>query len=184
MTRESPYKDRFHLEGWVVANLVPAYTAEADLGVIADLPIYEGLLGSKNRIVQWMNAGLPAAYNRVGDIGDLLAERQLGLTFEVGDHDALAREIIWATENREPLREIARRAQQVADRELSIEATTGPLTRWARDPQRAPGFSDLSVEAGRFGLAQLRVRIAHRLSRIEILKRIPLARRIGRWWVS
>jgi GT2 family glycosyltransferase len=183
-TRESPYKDRYHLEGWVVASLVPAYTAEADLGVIADLPIYEGLLGSKNRIVQWMSAGLPVAYNRVGDIGDLLAERQLGLTFEEGDPEALARQIIWATENREPLAEIARRAQQVADRELSIEATTRPLTRWARDPRHAPGFSSPSVRAGRLGLAWVWARVSRGLNAVGRLKRFPLARRLGRWWVS
>jgi glycosyltransferase involved in cell wall biosynthesis len=81
----SPHRDRFHLEGWVRADLVPSYVAEADLGIVADRPIYEGLLGSKNRIVQWMGAGLPILYNRLGDIGDLLEQNRISFTFPPGD---------------------------------------------------------------------------------------------------
>ena len=86
-------------------------SSEADLGILADRPIYEGLLGSKNRIVQWMGAGLPVVYNRIGDLGDLLEERRLGLTFPPGDASALAERLAWAAGHGSELREMAERAR-------------------------------------------------------------------------
>ncbi len=134
----SRFRRRFHLQGWVRAELVPSYQAEADLGVLTETPIYEGRLGSKNRIVQWLGAGLPVAYNRVGDLGALLAGEELGLTFEVGDAAGLARQILWAADHPEDLERLRRRAQGYAARELSFEATTRDLVSWARRPCRAP----------------------------------------------
>ncbi len=135
---ESRLGRRFHLQGWVRAELIPSYEAEADLGVLTERPIYEGLLGSKNRIVQWMGAGLPVAYNTWGDIGELLDDHQLGLTFEPGDSEALARQIVWASAHRDELARIAERARQYARDELSFAATTRELVAWAADPVPAP----------------------------------------------
>lgn len=134
----SPHRERLHLEGWVPAERVADYVEEADLGVLADRPVYEGLLGSKNRVLQWMGAGLPVLYNRLGDLGDLLAERELGLTFAPGDAGALAERLAWAAGHAEETRRMAARARDVAERELTFEATTRPLVVWAADPRCAP----------------------------------------------
>ena len=134
----SRFRDRFHLQGWVRSELIPSIQAEANLGVLTEVQIYEGRLGSKNRIVQWMGAGLPVAYNRMGDLGSLLTQKQLGLTFEIGDAEALAEQILWAAKNPKPLAEIARRALQFAVNELSFEATTRDLVAWVGQPSRAP----------------------------------------------
>ncbi|MCP4661891.1 MAG: glycosyltransferase family 4 protein [bacterium] len=135
---QSRFRRRFHLRGWVRAELIPSYEAEADLGVLTENPMYEGLLGSKNRIVQWMGAGLPVAYNTWGDIGDLLHDHQLGLTFEPGDSEALARRIVWASAHRDELARIAERARQYAHDELSFAATTREIVAWTADPVPAP----------------------------------------------
>jgi glycosyltransferase involved in cell wall biosynthesis len=134
----SPHRARFHLEGWVPGDRVAGYVEEADLAVLADRPVYEGLLGSKNRVLQWMGAGLPVVYNRLGDLGDLLADRELGLTFAPGDAAGLADRLAWAAAHGEELRRMAERAREVAQRELTFEATTRPLVEWAADPRRAP----------------------------------------------
>ncbi len=134
----SRYRDRYHLQGWVRADLVPSIQAEADLGVVAEAPIYEGRLGSKNRIVQWMGAGLPVLYNRMGDLGALLADKDLGLTFEIGDAATMAKRILWAAENPRALRRLERRARRYTLEELSFEATTRELVSWAENPERAP----------------------------------------------
>ena len=169
LVARSPHRERFHIEGWVQAKRVASYAAEADVGVLADRSTYEGLLGSRNRIVQWMGAGLPAVCSRVGEIADLLAERELGLTFPAGDADALAERLLWAAGNTEELRTMAARAREYARAELGFEATTRPLTSWAADPRPAPDARS-RVRAPR-DHATLRQRLA------GLGRRVPVARR-------
>jgi glycosyltransferase involved in cell wall biosynthesis len=164
----SPLRERFHLEGWVLAERVAAYVEEADLGILADRPIYEGLLGSKNRVVQWMGAGLPVVYNRTGDLGDLLEERRLGLTFPPGDAAALAERVEWAAARGSGLREMAARARAVAHHELTFEATTGPLVEWAAAPRRAPDAA--RRVRGPWGHAGLRQHVAIAVRRVPGLR--------------
>lgn len=134
----SPLRRRFHLQGWVKRELVGSYLAEADLGVLTDLPIYEGLLGSKNRIVEWMAVGLPVAYNRQGDLGELLEREGLGLVFAMGDSAGLAERVTWAAAHPRELADMARRAREKSLRQFSYEATTRELASWALAPARSP----------------------------------------------
>lgn len=136
----SEHRDRYHLAGWVKRDLVPRYVAEADIGVLTDRPMYEGVLGSKNRVVQWMATGLPAAYNQIGDIGDYLADGELGLTFPVGDAVALGRRLTWAARHPQEVSDMADRASEACRREFSFFATTTELREWAADPSHAPDF--------------------------------------------
>lgn len=138
LVEASELAERFHLEGWVRRDLVASYLAEADLGVLTDLPIYEGLLGSKNRVVEWMAVGLPALYNRQGDLGELLEREGLGLVFTMGDGGELAERILWATEHPRELAAMAERARRTSRRAFSAEATTRELVEWAAAPLRAP----------------------------------------------
>jgi glycosyltransferase involved in cell wall biosynthesis len=134
----SRFADRFDLRGWLIADELPAVVAGADLGVLTEKPIYEGILGSKNRVVQWMSSGLAVAYNQIGDLGDLLERRQLGLTFPVGDADALAERISWAAEHPLELAAMADDARRFAQEHLTFEATTRELVAWAAKPTFAP----------------------------------------------
>ena len=138
LVRASPFRDRFHLEGWIAAEHVHAYWDAADLGVLTEQPMYEGVLGSKNRIVQWLGYGLPVAYNRVGDLGELMEERRLGLTFEVGDAAGLTERILWALEHPAELKDMAERARCYVVRDLSFEGSTSELISWAASPTLAP----------------------------------------------
>jgi glycosyltransferase involved in cell wall biosynthesis len=129
---------RFHLEGWVKKEKVGSYLAEADLGVLTDRPIYEGMLGSKNRLVEWMVAGLPLLYNRQGDLGELYSRESVGLTFPPGDAQGLCEQVLWASRQPGPLLAMAERAREFARREFSFAATTRDLQAWAAAPRRAP----------------------------------------------
>ncbi|MGH9464853.1 MAG: glycosyltransferase, partial [Thermoanaerobaculia bacterium] len=129
---------RFHLQGWVKKEQVGSYLAEADLGVLTDRPIYEGMLGSKNRLVEWMVAGLPVLYNEQGDLGALYARERVGLTFATGDAAGLAERLLWAARQSGALLAMAERARELAQREFSFAATTRDLQAWAAAPQRAP----------------------------------------------
>ncbi len=134
----SEHRQRFHLQGWVKAHLVPSFQAEANLGVLSEIPIYEGQLGSKNRIVQWMGSDLPVLYNRVGELGDLLDQEKLGLTFAVGDAEAMGKAICWAAEQPAELQAMAEAARRYTEKHLTFEATTRSLVAWVTAPSLAP----------------------------------------------
>ncbi|MEO8195553.1 MAG: glycosyltransferase [Thermoanaerobaculia bacterium] len=136
--RRSRFADRFDLLGWLVADRLPAVVADSDLGVLTEKPIYEGMLGSKNRIVQWMSSGLAVAYNEIGDLGELLESRRLGLTFPVGDADTLADRLVWAADHPLEVAAMAERARRFAQEHLSFKATTKALVAWAANPTFAP----------------------------------------------
>jgi glycosyltransferase involved in cell wall biosynthesis len=179
LVARSPHRDRFHLAGWVPAGRVASSVAEADVGVVAERPAYDAMLGSKNRVVQWMGAGLPAVCSHVGDLADLLARRRLGLTFPPGDAQALAGHLLWAAENGDDLKRMGARAREYARSELGFEATTRPLTAWAADPRRAPDAGTRAHVRGPLDHATLRQRLA------RIGRRIPVARRseaLARLW--
>lgn len=134
----SPFHARFHLQGWVDTPLVASFQAEADLGVLTEHVMYEGRLGHKNRVVQWMANGLPVAYNAIGDLGEELRQHETGLVFEVNDGPGLAQQILWAADHPEDLDRLAQRAQAYAQKHHSIDATTSDLVAWANAPQKAP----------------------------------------------
>jgi glycosyltransferase involved in cell wall biosynthesis len=141
----SRFSARYHLEGWVPAELVPRYQADADLGVLTEIAMAEGQLGHKNRIVQWLGAGLPVAYNLVGDLGELLERERIGLTFPVGSAAGLADAMVWAMANPEELRAMADAGRVYVERELTFERTTRELVDWAAAPAFAP---DVEVRRG------------------------------------
>lgn len=174
-------RERFHLEGWVRSELVPAYVEEADLGVLTERPIYEGLLGSKNRIIQWMGARLPVAYNRMGDLGDLLAAERLGLTFAVGDAQGLQEAILWAASHPGELTEMTDRACRYAKERLTFEATTRGLLEWAQAPAFAPDHSYRGKIRTPADHAAVHQKIADRAKQVPVVQRSP---RVRSWWKS
>ena len=133
----------------LVADQLPAVVAESDLGVLTEKPIYEGMLGSKNRVVQWMSSGLAVAYNDIGDLGELLDNHRLGLTFPVGDAETLADRLCWAADHPQEVAAMAQRACRFAQEHLSFKATTTELLAWAANPTFAPdlGFRPGEVKA-------------------------------------
>ena len=180
----SAFAERFHLEGWVRNNLVPAYVAEADLGVLTEQPIYEGLLGSKNRIIQWMGDGLPVAYNRVGDLGDYLLEKEAGLVFQPGDAAALSQHILWASSHSQELGAMSRRAKSLARAEMSFENSTRPLLEWAKKPEFAPDVSSRASIRSPLDHGGIRDRVSAKAQEISTVRRSSTLRRLWRRLVT
>jgi len=78
------------------------------------------------------------AYNCVGDLGNFLTTRELGLVFDSGDAAQFSERILWAAEHPRELKIMADRAREYVRRELSFESTTKPLVQWADEPAHAP----------------------------------------------
>ncbi len=180
----SAFPERFHLEGWVRNSLVPSYVAESDLGVLTEQPIYEGLLGSKNRIIQWMGDGLPVACNQVGDLGDYLFEKEAGLIFQPGDAAALSQHILWASTHSQELGAMSRRAKSLARAEMSFESSTRPLLEWAKMPEFAPDASSRASIRSPLDHGGIRDRVAVKAQEISTVRRSSTLRRLWRRLVT
>jgi len=137
MISESPYRERFVMQGWLPADEIPAYLAAADLAINLDAPLAEAELGTRTRVLNWAVAGVPIASTPICELARELAERELLYGFPPGDPDALAETLVAAAHDEQRL-ERARRAAEYVRREYSCERTAAPLVQWCRDPRPAP----------------------------------------------
>lgn len=138
MIEQSRYRSRFVMKGWIQKEDATDHYFEADVGINIDRYMYEGMLGSKNRILDWMRAGLPALAGELSEISQLVREERLGFTFPLGDADALAAEILRLAGSPEEVAERGQRARAYGLEHLTFEATTRPLLDWVKSPHRAP----------------------------------------------
>jgi glycosyltransferase involved in cell wall biosynthesis len=134
----SRFRERYLLRGWLPTQDVPNYYFEADAGIHIDRPIYERILGSENRVLDWMRAGLPIVCSDVSELAEQLDRDSLGVVYRSGDAAGLAGAILRLVEDPLGRREMARRANAWALENLTFERTTEPLRRWANAPLPSP----------------------------------------------
>ena len=140
--RESPRRDRYHFVGWVPTEDVPRYYADANLGINIDSDNYETLYGARNRLNEWMSAGLPVLTTRGTEISRTIEDEGLGSVVPTGDPEPLSGRLVWASAHRDELAEMAERARNFAERVYSYAETTAELRCWARSPRRCPDRGD------------------------------------------
>jgi glycosyltransferase involved in cell wall biosynthesis len=140
MIEKSPYRDNFIMKGWIDGQDVPNYYFEADVGINIDKDIYEVKLGSKNRILDWMRAGLAVLSSNVCELTDILQSQSIGYTFRPGDAADLARMILKLAKGRQMLKETAARAKKYGLLHFSFDATAAPLLEWVKCPSFAPDY--------------------------------------------
>lgn len=146
----SEYADRFVLLGWLPKHEVADYYFEANVGINIDTYMYEGLLGSKNRVLDWMRAGLPALIGELPELAAELARNDIGFTYPIGDAAALRDAILELAADPDAVRRTGQRARQYGETHLTFDETAAPLLAWAADPapapdrrrRREPGFLD------------------------------------------
>ncbi|MBN1297364.1 glycosyltransferase [bacterium] len=154
----SEYRDRYVMLGWIPFNEVPLCVKESNVGVNIDLYSYEGILGSRNRLMDWMQAGLPVVTSELCELSEAIRQRQLGLTFRPENPGELTEVLIRAIEHPADLKEMTERARRYVMAELTAQVTTEPLVKWVDDPHRAPDANERvlppEIDPGmhRFGL--------------------------------
>ena len=134
----SPFRERFIMLGWVLTEDVASYTRECDLGINIDAQTYEAVLGSRNRILQWMGAGLPVLTTETSEITTTVRVGGLGYTFPHQDAPALSDAILQIADNATDRLIRAERALAHVHRHWTFATTTEPLRRWVRAPTIAP----------------------------------------------
>jgi len=134
---KSPYEKRFHLLGWLPTADVDQITLECDLGLNVDLPIYESVLGSRNRMLFWLQCGLPILTTVNTEISQLLSEHQMAIGVPSGAGRTIAQKIHEAAMDPTEIKKRAVKAKRFAYEYLTFEETALPLVHWAKKPQRA-----------------------------------------------
>ncbi len=153
----SQFKERYHLRGWLPLQGLHNYYLESDLGIILDRWSYEGVLGSRTRLLDWLLYGLPAAVTVTAELTEELVGAELAFSFPHGNSPALADLLTDLFNQRDKLNAAKDRARAYVTEHFAYNIACRPLLDWAVAPYRAPdagqprpdfggGATDLALE--------------------------------------
>lgn len=134
----SGHRDRYHFAGWVQTAELPAYYGDADAAILTDRFGYEGLLGARTRMLDWLAAGLPVVSTRLSEISVELEEVGAALCSECEDIDAMSQNILRLVRDPALAREMGARGRRHASERLRATRQLDALREWAAAPRRAP----------------------------------------------
>jgi glycosyltransferase involved in cell wall biosynthesis len=134
----SSNRDRFHLLGWQPVAAVPSFYLDADLAITLDAACYEAELGTRTRLLEMMQHGLPIVTTLACELSHVIETEQLGTTFAVGDWQRMGQQILALASDQARRRAMGQRAREYASTALSFEYVAAPLRRWTFAPQVAP----------------------------------------------
>ena len=174
----SPHRERFHLLGWLPLGQVPRLIAEGDMGLNVDIACPEGMLGTRNRILDWLAGGLPVVSTPGCELAGELGERGYLRLADHGDPEALAGAILQTAEEPGPAREGARLGIGYLHQIHTPVRCLAPLMQWAEEPKPASDLhrweegtdrpSALHDQARReTGRLQQQQRLAERVAELE-----------------
>jgi glycosyltransferase involved in cell wall biosynthesis len=146
------YGDRVKFRGWISPQELELVERDAFCGVVAERPLLERELGSLNRTLRWMARGVPVVTTGLCELGRMISDQQLGLTYTVGDPVSLAQSILRLYRDRQLAEEMAARAMEWVRSRRTVTETVRPLIEWAKSPRPAPdrAAGDLPSLVGRF----------------------------------
>lgn len=137
----SVFRKRFILKGWLPKEQVGDYYFEANLGINIDHFMHEGLYGSKNRVMDWMRAGLPALMGELCELSHTLPSKGYAFSFPLHNPTALAASLIDLATHPDKIQSASKRIKQYALEEFSFHTTTLPFQKWLQNPTCAPDKS-------------------------------------------
>jgi len=136
----------FFNEGWVEYDDRQNYLLEADLGISTHLDHVETEFSFRTRILDYFWAALPVVATAGDALGDLIEERQVGLTVPAEDVDALEEALFTLLTDDD--RNAACRANAVAVADSYRWASVlMPIVEFCRAPRRAPDLVDPEMAA-------------------------------------
>ena len=138
MIEQSKFKDNFIMKGWIAGEDVPNYYFESDIGINIDRDIYEVRFGSKNRILDWMRAGLCVLSSNVCELTEIIEQEKIGYTFKPGDHSDLAAKILYLALHKDEVKVAGLNGKKFGTNEFNFSKTTRKLQAWVQNPSFAP----------------------------------------------
>jgi glycosyltransferase involved in cell wall biosynthesis len=141
---ESKFRERFILRGWVPNNEVPYWNSQSHLGLNVDRFTYEGVLGSRNRVIRFLQAGVPVLTTELSELTKVLSHKGLVNAFKLGDPQDLSKQILSLAENREFLKEQFQKGREFVVREYGFGMTLRPCQEWLERALAAPDNAERS----------------------------------------
>ncbi|MEP7286464.1 MAG: glycosyltransferase [Chloroflexota bacterium] len=138
LIESSPYRDRYHLQGWVPNDDVPNYYLESNLGINSDRTSYEALLGSRTRVLDWMRAELPCVMSSLTELSAEVVAANAGLAYQPENTDDLVRCLMQCVSDPAETAEMGKRGRELLLSTFTYEATSKHLLKWVEKPSRAP----------------------------------------------
>ncbi len=149
LVESSAYRERFHLLGWVAYEGLHNYYLESDLGIVLDRWSYEGVLGSRTRLLDWLLYGLPAAVTVTAELTEELARAGLAFSFPHGDGAALTARLVRLASRPAELTQARQQASQYVINRFAYRQACQPLLAWTANPVKAPDAGEsLPVPGG------------------------------------
>ncbi len=140
LIEDSPYKNRFYMMGWLPGTDIPTLYSECNLGLNIDGLNYEVIFGARNRINGMVRMGLPVLSTTGTEVADQMQKADVLYTFERGNPQDLAEQILWASSHREETRQKGILSREFVLSHWTYEKTTLALRDWAQSPCHAPDW--------------------------------------------
>ncbi|MGE0785866.1 MAG: glycosyltransferase [Sandaracinaceae bacterium] len=134
----SPHEARYRLRGWVDTEELPSVYASAHAAILTDRFGYEGLLGARTRMLDWVAAGLPIVSTRLSEISEDLERKGACLASPCGDAEAMTENLLRLVREPALAAAMGAKGRRVAEMELRADVQLAPLLAWAERPVRAP----------------------------------------------
>jgi glycosyltransferase involved in cell wall biosynthesis len=138
LVANSAYRERFHLLGWRPFAELHNYYLESDIGIILDRWSYEGLLGSRTRLLDWALYGLPAVVTVTAELTEELTRNGLAYSFPHGNALALAGLLARLANEPSLLQEAKTRTPDFVKSRYGYIIACKSLLDWLQNPHRAP----------------------------------------------
>jgi glycosyltransferase involved in cell wall biosynthesis len=133
----SEHRDRYHFLGWVQTRDIPYIYRLADVAVNVDRPCYEGELGTRNRLIDWMLFEVPIVTTVSCDLARELGERGLVNAVNCGDGAGLAEALDQVAADPSAAKARAKFAKDWFEQAHQESQSFQPLLTWAANPVRA-----------------------------------------------
>lgn len=143
----SPLSKRFFFLGWLPNENVPDVYRQADAALNVDLDCYEAEIGTRTRIIDWVQFKVPVITTALCEPARKMADEDLVEPFEVGNSASLTRAILKVYRNKEEAKRRAVRAEEFFNREFQEAEAFAPLLEWAHRPVFAPDRNSHSRNA-------------------------------------
>lgn len=138
LVEKSEYAPRFHFLGWVPTDQMPAYYRQADAAINVDAWSYEAEIGTRTRIMDWIQFDVPVVTTALCEPARVLERSGLIETFLPGNPESMAIAILQIKAHPEIVRERVEQARQFFNLQYEETASFKPLLDWAEQPEFAP----------------------------------------------
>lgn len=164
LVENSQYRDRFHFVGWRATDEIASVYQQADCAISTDRYSVEGEMGTRTRIIDWIQFKVPVVTTDLCELTHQLSDNDLIETYKIGSPESLRDALFAIKRNPETAQERAMRAKHFFEQTYVEEEMYAPLLQWAANPTFA---ADRQLIANNSAVSRLDVREKSKLAELH-----------------